>query len=119
GRPGARPAHESDRLRPLPHARAGARSRCRKGGTRRPSGPRRRDHAAHAADREDEEHPLRRRAGADEVRRAHRQLRPWRARRRAGAAGRARLRPCGGRRLRRFCPGAGEREPALRAPECR
>ncbi len=61
-RPRAWPAHEGDRLRSVPVARARARSRRREGRARRPVQARRLHHAAHAADRQDQEHRRRRRA---------------------------------------------------------
>ena len=85
-----RPEDEGHRLRSVPVARAGAGARRREGRARRPAGPRRLHHPAHAADREDPQHPVGREPGQDQEGRAHRQLRPRRPGRRGGAARRAR-----------------------------
>ena len=60
GRPRARPAHARDRLRSVPLAGARRRSRRGEGRARRAVPARRLHHAAHAADREDQEHHRRR-----------------------------------------------------------
>ena len=75
-----RPAHEGHRLRSLPVAGEGDRDRGREGRTRRPSASRRRDHAARADDREDQEHPVGREHRQDQEGRADHQLRARRPR---------------------------------------
>ncbi len=90
------------------------RSRRREGRTRRAVQARRLHHAAHAAHRQDAQHHRRQGAAEDEEGRAHHQLRARRPGRRAGAARRARFRPCRRRRLRRLRHRAGDREPAVR-----
>ena len=69
------PEDEGDRLRSVPVAGARDGPRRREGRARRPVQARRFHHAAHAADREDQEHHRCRGAQADEEGRAHRQLR--------------------------------------------
>ena len=102
---------------PLPVAGAGGGDRRREGRTRRPARPRRRHHPAHAPDRQDPEHPLRRSAGRDEKGRADRQLRPGRPGRRGGPALRPGIRPYGRRGLRRLRRGAGTRQRPVRRAE--
>ena len=89
-------------------------TRRREGRARRPAPARRFHHPAHAADRRDPQHPRRRGARGDQERRAHHQLRPRRPGGRGGAARGARIRPCGGRGVRRVHRGAGDRQPAVR-----
>ena len=71
-------------------------------------------HAAHADDREDEEHPRRQVAAEVQEGRAHHQLRARRSRRRAGAGRRAEVGPRRRRGVRRVRRGAGEGERAVR-----
>ena len=78
-------------LRSVPVAGARQGSRRREGRARRAVQARRFHHAAHAADREDQEHHRRRGARQDEEGRAHHQLRARRPGRRGGAARRARI----------------------------
>ncbi len=99
---------------PVPVGRARARPRRREGRARRTVQARRFHHAAHAADRQDQEHHRRRGDRHDEEGRAHHQLRARRAGRREGAAAGARFRPSRGRRLRRVRRGAGDDQSAVR-----
>jgi D-3-phosphoglycerate dehydrogenase len=55
---GHRPEDEGDRLRSVPVARARRRDRRREGRAGRAAGPRRLHHPAHAADRQDPQHPV-------------------------------------------------------------
>ena len=83
-RPRQRPEDARGRLRPLPVAGAGGGARRREGRARRPPGARRHHHPAHAAHRQDPQHPLGRGAGQGQEGRADHQLRP----RRPGGRGR-------------------------------
>ena len=103
------PEDEGDRLRSVPVAGARQGYRRGEGRARRTAQARRLHHAAHAADREDQEHHRRRGDRQDEEGRAHHQLRPRRPGRRAGAGRCAQLRACCGRRLRRVRRGARHR----------
>ena len=103
----ARPAHEGDRVRSVPVAGARHGYRRREGRARRSVQARRFHHPAYAADREDQEHHRRGRAGEDEEGRAHHQLRARRPGRRAGAGRCAQFRAGRGRGVRRIRRGAG------------
>jgi D-3-phosphoglycerate dehydrogenase len=89
-RPRAGPEDEGRRLRPLPVARARGGDGRREGRAGRPAGPRRLHHPAHAADRQDPQHPVGREPGQDQEGRLHHQLRPRRPGGRGRAARRAR-----------------------------
>ena len=67
-RPRQRPEDEGDRLRPLPVAGAGGGDRGGEGRAGGAAGARRHHHPAHAADRQDPQHPLRRGPGAGRAR---------------------------------------------------
>ena len=95
-------------------------ARRREGRARRAAAPRRLHHAAHAADRQDPQHPRRRGARQDEEGRAHHQLRPRRPGRRGGAAPtRSKSGHVAGAALRRVRRGAGQGQPAVRPAERR
>jgi D-3-phosphoglycerate dehydrogenase / 2-oxoglutarate reductase len=111
----ARAEDESDRLRSVPVAGARGRARRREGRARRSARARRFHHAAHAADRQDQEHPVGRersprprRACASSIARAA-------ASSTSGAARGARFSGhVAGAALRRVRRGAGQGEPAVR-----
>ena len=90
-RPRHGPEDEGDRVRSVPVAGTRQGHRRREGRARRLVQARRFHHAAHAADREDQEHHRRGRDRQDEEGRAHHQLRARRPGRRAGAGRRARI----------------------------
>ena len=105
---GDRPEDEGDRLRSVPVAGARARARRREGRARRAVPARRFHHAAHAADRQDQEH--RRRRGAQQMKKGVRIINCARGGLVDEAALREALeiRPCRRRRLRRVRRGAGD-----------
>ena len=111
-------AHEGGRLRSVPVAGARQGHRRREGRARRSVQARRLHHAAHAADREDQEHHRRGGAGENEEGRAHHQLRARRPGRRAGAGRCAEFQAGRGRRLRRVRRGAGDHQRAVRPSQC-
>ena len=111
---GRRPEDACRRLRSVPVGRPGVGTRRREGRTRRASCPGRFHHAAHAADRQDQEHHQCRIDRQDEGRRLHHQLRARRADRRGRPDRGAEERQGRRRGDRRVRGRAGDGKPALR-----
>ena len=121
-RPAGRPAagglrHPRRRLRPVRVAGAGGSARHRTAGARRPAGPRRLHLGAPAEDPGDRRPDRQGGAGQDQARRDHRQRRPRRSDRRAGARRRDHQRARAGGRSWTCSPPS--RAPTARCSICR